>query len=288
MGNRYGLTLRMHQNNPRGKISEIHLQQRRLAVGTKKSEVVGPSRRRSRLALEAMVWCSSGPRQMREPMRRFAAAIVLTALALLAPGARGQEAIGSRSGIPAPLQPGIGVHDPRIRVDPDAVPWRAIGKIQVAPVNFRIGCTATVVGQATVVTAAHCLFNRRTGHYFPPKSLHFLIGYNGSGYAGHAIGVSMTVGKGYDPVRPKQTIGSDWALVLLDQKLGSADRVLPILNELPENEAGVMLGGYQQDHPLILMADTRCRIGGRLVDGSGRLLLRHSCAGTSGVSGALC
>ena len=47
-----------------------------------------------------------------------------------------------------------------------------------------------------------------------------------------------------------------------------------------------MLGGYQQDHPLILMADTRCRIGARLVDGSGRLFLRHSCAGTRGVSGA--
>jgi protease YdgD len=46
-----------------------------------------------------------------------------------------------------------------------------------------------------------------------------------------------------------------------------------------------MLGGYQQDHPLLLMADTRCRIGGRLVDASGRLLFRHSCAGTRGVSG---
>jgi hypothetical protein len=77
-----------------------------------------------------------------------------------------------------------------------------------------------------------------------------------------------------------------WALVLLDKKLGSADRVLPILKELPENGASVMLGGYQQDHSLILMADTRCRIGGRLVDGSGRLLLRHSCAGTRGASGA--
>jgi protease YdgD len=47
-----------------------------------------------------------------------------------------------------------------------------------------------------------------------------------------------------------------------------------------------MLGGYQQDHPLLLMADTQCRIGGGFVDASGRLLLRHSCAGTRGVSGA--
>jgi protease YdgD len=218
-------------------------------------------------------------------MSSFAAAIVLTALALLAGGTWAQEATGSRAGILVRLQPGIGVHDPRIRVDPDAVPWRAVGKIQVASLNFHTGCTATLIAQAMVVTAAHCLFNRRTRRYFLPESLHFLIGYNGSGYAGHAVGISMKVGDGYDPVRPKETIGSDWALVLLDKKLGSPDRVLPILNELPENGASVMLGGYQQDQPLILMADTRCRIGGRLVDGSGRLLLRHSCTGTRGVSG---
>ena len=47
-----------------------------------------------------------------------------------------------------------------------------------------------------------------------------------------------------------------------------------------------MLGGYQQDHPLLLIADTQCRIDGRLVDASGRLLLLHNCAGTRGVSGA--
>jgi len=223
---------------------------------------------------------------MGEPMRSFAAVIALTALALLARGTWAQEATGSRAYIRAPSQPGIGVHDTRIRVDPDAAPWRAIGKIQVASMNFRTGCTATLVGQSTVVTAAHCLFNRRTLRYFPPESLHFLIGYNGSDYAGHATGVSMKVGEGYDPVRPKETIGSDWALVSLDKKLGSANRILPILNELPGNGESVMLGGYQQDHPLILMADTRCRIGARLVDGSGRLFLRHSCAGTRGVSGA--
>ena len=48
----------------------------------------------------------------------------------------------------------------------------------------------------------------------------------------------------------------------------------------------VMLGGYQQDRPFVLMADRQCRIVGRLVDASGRLLLRHNCTGTSGASGA--
>ena len=64
------------------------------------------------------------------------------------------------------------------------------------------------------------------------------------------------------------------------------DRVLPIATELPENGANVILGGYQQDHPLVLMADTQCRIEGRFFDASGRQLLRHNCTGTRGVSGA--
>jgi protease YdgD len=218
-------------------------------------------------------------------MSSFAAAIALIALAILACGSRAQEATGGRAG-PAPLLPGIGSHDPRIRVDPDAVPWRAVGKVQVASVNFRAGCTATLVGQSTVVTAAHCLFNRRTERYFPVEALHFLIGYHSSLYAGHAVGTRLKIGDGYDPIRPKETIGSDWALVSLDKSLGSADRVLPMLNDVPEDGASVMLGGYQQDHPLLLTADTQCRIGGRFVDTSGRLLLRHSCAGTRGASGA--
>ena len=59
---------------------------------------------------------------MGKPMSSFAAAIMLVALALLARGTSAQKAVDNRAGISAPLQPGIGVHDPRIRVDPDAVP----------------------------------------------------------------------------------------------------------------------------------------------------------------------
>jgi protease YdgD len=47
-----------------------------------------------------------------------------------------------------------------------------------------------------------------------------------------------------------------------------------------------MLGSYQQDHPLVLMADTDCRIVGRVTDSAGRLLLRHNCTGLRGVNGA--
>jgi protease YdgD len=181
---------------------------------------------------------------------------------------------------------GVGSHDPRARLDPEKLPWRAVGKLQATSTNLRVICTGTLVGASTVLTAAHCVYNPRTQTSFSPGSVHFLIGYSGGRYAGHAIGVKIETGPGYDPGRAEATMGSDWALVSLDTKLGSADRVLPIVSGSPPVGSYVMLGGYQQDHPLVLMADTECRIIERLVDANGRHLLRHNCAGTGGVSGA--
>jgi protease YdgD len=95
----------------------------------------------------------------------------------------------------------------------------------------------------------------------------------------------LETGLGYDPSQPCATVGGDWALITLDTRLGSADRILPIISLLPEVGSTAMLGGYQQDHPLVLMADTECRIDGRASHASGRLLIRHNCTGTRGDSG---
>jgi protease YdgD len=184
------------------------------------------------------------------------------------------------------LLPGIGSHDPRVPVPIDSAPWRAIGKLQATSGNLYESCTGTLIAPALVLTAAHCVFNLRTQHDFPPSALHFLVGYKGDNYIGHAVGRRIEVGAGYNAQHPDQTRGSDWALIALEKSLGSGGRILPLAVETPQAGSRVMLGGYSQDYPYILMADTACRIVGRVADAAGHPLLRDDCTGGSGVSGA--
>jgi protease YdgD len=216
-------------------------------------------------------------------MKGAAISLLLVGLALAAGPADGAAAAAD---LPPLLLPGVGAHDPRQRIDPNTAPWRGIGKVQANSGNLHISCTGSLVGPTTVLTAAHCLYNPRTGQNFPPEIVHFLIGYDSGAYAGHAVVRAIVTGPGYDPLEPRRTMGSDWALLTLDKSLGTPDRVLAIRAAPAETGAIVTTGGYSQDHPLLLTVDPECRIIGQVKDAAGRKLLRDNCTGTHGASGA--
>ena len=194
---------------------------------------------------------------------------------LLAGSAAAREPI-----IPRSTLPGIGAADRRVAVDARAMPWAALGRVQT---ELGGRCTGVLIAPDQVLTAAHCLGNRTTGRLVQAGSVHFLQGFSRGAYTGHARVAEFRLGTGWDPAR-RRPLGADWAVLRLATPI--AGTVLPLWQgALPEG-AALLLGGYQQDRPEVLLADTRCAALGSGRDEAGMQLLAHGCTATRGASGA--
>lgn len=201
-------------------------------------------------------------------------------LALLLAGAAQAQVAPTERVIPRSTLPGIGAADRRMPVDAGALPWSALGRVQT---ELGGRCTGVLIAPDRVLTAAHCLAARRSGQMVQPGSVHFLQGFSRGEYSGHARVAAYAVGEGWDPAR-RGAVGADWAVLRLAQRLSGP--MLPLwAGEVPAG-AALMLGGYQQDRPEVLLADTGCALLGRARDAAGAVLLAHGCTATRGASGA--
>jgi protease YdgD len=211
-----------------------------------------------------------------------AAAGLLAALAscLLGPGAARAD--------DRPTLPGIKGTDDRVSLDTGVWPWRAVGRV-----NRRTGgfCTGTLVGPSLVLTAAHCLWNKRTQRLLPPQSLHFVGGYVRGGYMAQAsvtdIRVADVARKGPDD--PGFDPGQDWALLTLAVNVGDLLGIIETDGDPTRPPAApgfprtVLQVGYSQDRAHVLTLHDGCRLLGQFAD---RDLLAHDCDATHGDSGS--
>lgn len=111
-----------------------------------------------------------------------------------------------------------------------------------------------------------------------PGSVHFLQGYANGRFAAEGRVASIAMGQPFDPLA-RDAATADWAVLTLAAPLRGP--TLPLQRNIPPPRTALLLAGYQQDRPEVLLADTGCRLLG-LSNG----MLVHDCAGTRGASGA--
>ena len=174
--------------------------------------------------------------------------------------------------------PGIIGHDDRIIRDSEDYPWSAIGRLSITTGGF---CTATVIAPRRIITAAHCLWNRRTGRWYPPCALHFLAAYRRSSFKVHALVSQIQIAPGYRGDDPRPEL--DWAVLTLDQDIAASTGVIPLADRIPARDARLLQAGYSRDRRHLLTIDQSCRVT-RAANSKG--LLTHDCDATFGDSGS--
>src|SRR5262245_8940392 len=98
-------------------------------------------------------------------------------------------------------------------------PWSTIGRLNTITGSF---CTAVLVGRRIVLTAAHCLYDRRVRHWLPPYAVHFLAEYDRGKFIAHSLALDYWLSPTYSVAgrAGSGTASADWALVLLRDPVG--------------------------------------------------------------------
>lgn len=172
----------------------------------------------------------------------------------------------------APLQRLLGADEARA--------WQGVGRINMEGAGF---CTGALIAPDLVLTAAHCMYFKRTGRPIPANKIHFLAGWRKGWAAAHRRASRVVIHEDYDygDANRLDRVAADIAIIELENPIRDSVIVPFEAHELPRPGDDVMVVSYAQERAEAPSLQERCQMLGRQ---SAVLVL--SCDVNYGASGA--
>lgn len=173
--------------------------------------------------------------------------------------------------------------DDRVRVNPSEMPWRAIGVLHL---DSGEACTATLIADDVLITAAHCIHT--SGGPNANGSFEGARGMAGGPYEARIVGYYVHPRFDFRRFSTGNEIdGLDWALLRIDRPLGRQLGRLNVQNLTGQGSAQALRAelyqaGYAWDTGRALAGNLRCRLVHVYDDNT----FSHECDTTRGDSGS--
>jgi hypothetical protein len=148
--------------------------------------------------------------------------------------------------------------DDRVVLDTTLSPYTAVGRLNLG--GGRQFCTGVLVAPDRVMTAAHCLIDRRTRRPYRPERIHFVAGQRRDTYLDHAPARCVLYLRGApdgENARIKRFV-DDAALVVLTRPLNV--KPAPLAAPYFGDPGPLSHPAYSRNRPYLLSVHRACRL----------------------------
>ena len=162
----------------------------------------------------------------------------------------------------------------------DALSWQAVGRLDAKKSGF---CTATLIAPDLVLTAAHCVFDKRTGALMQAGDLTFQAGLRKGRVAAMRAVSQIEAHPAYDPKSPltERNIRHDVALLRLAEPIPTSELDPFVLHEQVISSGPVSVVSYGRNRENLPSRQDVCQVEAARDD-----ILLMDCNVTFGSSGA--